>query len=74
MYYKVKENDNLVRDSKSQAVINTSRSEFENAKKRKQASLESQQKQKTLVDDINNLKQEVNDIKSLLQEILVKVG
>lgn len=74
MFLKVKENENLVRDSNSQAVINTSRSEFENAKKRKQASLESQQKQKTLVEDINNLKEEVNDIKSLLQEILVKVG
>jgi len=74
MFLKVKEDENLVRDSNSQAVINTSRSEFENAKKRKQASLESQQKQKTLVEDINNLKEEVNDIKSLLQEILVKVG
>lgn len=67
MFLKVKDSDNLVRDSESQAVINTSKSEYQQA-------IAQRNKQLTLNQDINNLKEEVDQIKNLLQEILKKVG
>ena len=67
MFLKVKDNEKLVRDSESSAVINTDRREYE-------ALMTQKKRQQTLVEDINNLKEEVNDIKDLLQEILKRVG
>lgn len=67
MFLKVKDNEKLVRDSESSAVINTDRREYE-------ALMTQKKRQQTLVEDINNLKEEVDDIKDLLREILKKVG
>lgn len=74
MLLKVKDNEKLVRDSKSKAVINTSAEDYSAAVKRRESLQESKNQQKTLVEDINNLKEEVNDIKDLLQQILKRVG
>ena len=54
-----------VRDVNSKAILNTNRNALENykkAKKRKQAE----------IDDINNMKQEISEIKEILQQLLGK--
>ncbi|WP_286930321.1 hypothetical protein [Marinobacter sp.] len=63
---KVKDHPNLVRDPKSKAIINMDSSGY------------NERKQKILVNDkminmnneINNLKQSVDDIKNLLQQLI----
>lgn len=74
MYLKVEDSEKLVRDSKSKAVINTSAEDYLSAIKRRESMLESKVKQEALETDINNIKDEVDEIKNLLKEILKRVG
>lgn len=72
-YKVVEENPDLVRDPYSGAIVNTNssayRSSVEAAKKRK---IESE-KLEGAVQDINNLKNDINEVKSLLQELIKRV-
>lgn len=65
-YLKVKDHDSLLRDPRTGAIINTNRSEFLKhvESRRKMSRIE------TVVDDINNLKDEVSEIKALLRELI----
>jgi hypothetical protein len=69
-YAKVKENPELVRDMSSKAVLNTNRTALQAYKKKR----EKQQEIQSAVDDINNLKQDVNELKTLMQRLLDKIG
>jgi hypothetical protein len=69
-YAKVKENPELVRDMDSKAVLNTNLAALQAYKKKR----EKQQEIQSAVDDINNLKQDVNELKVLMQRILDKIG
>jgi cell fate (sporulation/competence/biofilm development) regulator YmcA (YheA/YmcA/DUF963 family) len=69
-YAKVKENPELIRDMESKAVLNTNLTALQAYKKKR----EKQQEIQSAVDDINNLRQEVNDLKTLMQRILDKIG
>jgi esterase/lipase len=69
-YAKVKENPELVRDMDSKAVLNTNVSALQAYKKKR----EKQQEIQSAVDDINNMKNEINEIKTLMQRILEKIG
>ena len=67
---KVKDTPGFVRDMDTQAVLHTDGAAL-NAYKRKR------EKQKELNDsiaDINTMKNEINDIKVLMQRILEKIG
>lgn len=71
-YYKVQGHDGLVRDMSTHAIINTNSMEYENYLKRKN-SIQSQSKQieqNTL--DINNIKQDIDEIKQMLLLLLKK--
>jgi hypothetical protein len=69
-YAKVKENPELVRDMNSKAVLNTNLTAMQAYKKKR----EKQQEIQSAVDDINNLRQEVNELKTLMQRLLDKIG
>jgi hypothetical protein len=69
-YAKVKENPELIRDMNSKAVLNTNLTALQAYKKKR----EKQQEIQTAVDDINNLRQDVNELKTLMQRILDKIG
>jgi len=69
-YAKVKENPELIRDMDSKAVLNTNLTALQSYKKKR----EKQQEIQSAVDDINNLRQEVNELKTLMQRILDKIG
>ena len=69
-YAQVKENPELVRDMDSKAVLNTNVSALQAYKKKR----EKQQEIQSAVDDINNMKNEINEIKTLMQRILDKIG
>lgn len=66
MFLKVEGHEGYVRDTNTGAVLNVNRDEIEAARKRK--ALRQQQEQ-----DINNLKNEVSDIKTMLSTIIEKL-
>ena len=65
-YLKVKDHENLVRDKDTNVIININRSEIEQAKKRKAEIIKKEQ-------EINNLKNEVSEIKSMLTKVIEKL-
>jgi hypothetical protein len=69
-YAKVQENPELIRDMDSKAVLNTNLTALQAYKKKR----EKQQEIQSAVEDINNLRQEVNELKTLMQRLLDKIG
>ena len=73
-YLKVENENDLVRDSSSGAIINRNVSEFEAYKKRKLKMQENQDKVRDACREINNLKQELYEIKDLIKKLVGKDG
>ena len=69
------EDTSFVRDLHSKALINTDRVALENHRKRKQMEIQQVQKwqqMETKVEELNNVRNEILEIKGLLQEVLNK--
>ena len=64
---KVKENSNLVRNSFNRAILNTDIEGLKAYKARKN-------KEQKVTNEINNMKQDINELKTLMQRILDKIG
>ena len=68
--FKVEGHENLVRDSETKAIINTNVTEYQLYMQRR-ANRKSQSDQiKSACREINNLKQELREIKNLIKEII----
>lgn len=67
---KVEENPDLVRDLGNQAILNTNTNALAAYKMRKQKEKEISQS----LNDINIMKQDINELKTLMQRILDKIG
>ena len=65
-YIKVEGEPGFVRDQDTGAILNTNKSEIQQAKARKKARLEQQ-------NELDNLKQDVSDMKIMLSKILEKI-
>jgi hypothetical protein len=70
-FVKVEGNPSLVRDMRSNAILNTDKVAYLNYMKTKNKLLESKSQVEQNTDDINILKQDMAEIKQLLQ-LLVK--
>ena len=69
-YIKVEGHTSLVRDVKSNAIVNTNKSEFQMYMKRhKERNLQADQMRNT-VKEINNLKTELREIKELIKGLV----
>jgi hypothetical protein len=64
---KVKDEPNLVRDPFNKAILNTNNDALSAYKARRN-------KERKVETEINSLKQEMSDIKTLMQRILDKIG
>jgi hypothetical protein len=62
---KIENHDDLLRDTTSNAVINNDMSALENYRKRRKAKRE-------MMSDVDNLKNDVQEIKELLKQLLEK--
>ena len=69
---KVEGYENLVRDVKSNAIINTNISEYQIYMKRLRAREQQGDEIRSAVKEINNLKAELREIKNLLKEVTKK--
>jgi len=63
----------LIRDTSSKAIINRNRGAYEQAVKRAKAAQEQRDQIRDTTREINTLKCEMHEIKSLLQELVGKV-
>ena len=69
------EDKSFVRDLHSKALINTDRVALENHRKKRQIEIQQAQKwqqMETKVEELNNMRNEILEIKGLLQEVLNK--
>lgn len=71
-FLKVKDHPNLARDTGSRAIVNTNMAAYEAAVKRSRAAQQQKDELRDAVRDINNLKCEMHEIKSLLLQLVDK--
>ena len=69
---KIENFENLVKDTSTNAVVNTSKSEFQLYLRQRQERNKNGDKLRNACKEINNLKSELREIKSLLVKVLEK--
>ena len=69
-FVKVKDHKDLVRDPVSNGIVNTNKSEYDEYIARRDAASKSKENEVTMKEDLDNLKGEINEIKSLLKELV----
>ena len=73
-YAKVKGHSNLVRDLKSQAIINTDSDAYARYMTRKAKQQKKDDEMRKVVREVNEIKTEMFEIKDLLKKVLDKDG
>ena len=71
-YLKVKSDVSLFRDKDSNAIVNKNKGEFDKFLKLSQKKYEEKKKFDNMRSDLDSLKQDMNEIKSLLKNIMDK--
>ena len=71
-YIKVEENKDLSRDMSSGVIVNTNRTAYERAVARSKAAQQQRDELRSATRAINNLKCEMHEIQSLLQQLVGK--
>ena len=69
-FYELKGNKDLARDPETNAIINVNSLEYTQYLSRRDVKSEKNQKVQTMEEDLANVKGELNEIKSLLKELL----
>ena len=69
---KIENFENLVKDTRTNAIVNTSKSEFQLYLRQRQERNKNGDKLRNACKEINNLKSELREIKSLLVKVLEK--
>lgn len=69
-YIKVKGHDHLIRDPKTNAIINTNMSEYNEYLSRRDSKLKDNQKVQNLESDVANMKEDLDEIKFLLRRLI----
>jgi len=69
-YLKVEGQNNLLRDPKTNSIINNNMSEYQNYIKRRESKSKENQKVQNLEEDVANIKDDLDEIKSLLRSLV----
>ena len=69
-YIKVKGHDHLIRDPKTNSIINTNMSEYNEYLSRRDSKLKENEKVNNLESDIINMKGDLDEIKFLLRRLI----
>ena len=67
---KVKNHENLGRDPFTNGIVNTNKSQYDEYIARRESADKAKEKSSNMEEDLANLKGEINEIKSLLKELL----
>ena len=73
-YIKVQGHDGLVRDSSTGAILNTNRGDYDNYMIVKNNVMARETEISRQAEEINNIKQDVSEIKDLLHQLLANKG
>ena len=71
-YIKVEDNADLVRDKHSGAIVNTNTTAYDRAVARSKSAQKQRDDLRSATRDINNIKCEMHEIKTLLQQLVSK--
>lgn len=71
-YAKVEGHSHLLRDSKTNSIINTNMIEYQEYLNRRNVKEDEDQKIQTIEEEVYNIKNDISEIKSLLKELLKK--
>jgi hypothetical protein len=69
-YIKVEGYNNLLRDAETNSIVNTNVSEYQEYIARRDAKNEENQKTQNLESDLANMKNDIDEIKSLLRSLI----
>ena len=69
-FVKVKDHQNLMRDPLSNGILNDNQSDYDEYIARREAANKAKEKSSNMEEDLDNLKGEINEIKSLLKELV----
>ena len=69
-YIKVKGHDHLIRDPKTNSIINTNMSDYKEYLSRRDSKLKQNERVNNLESDITNMKEDLDEIKLLLRRLL----
>jgi len=69
-YIKVKDNDHLIRNTKSNCIVNTNKSEYEEYLTRRKLKKNEKNKVDNLERDLSTLKNEITEIKDMLRSLI----
>ena len=69
-FVKVKDHQNLMRDPLSNGILNDNQTDYDEYIARRDAANEAKQSETNMKEDLDNLKGEINEIKSLLKELV----
>ena len=69
-YYKVKDNSDLVRDPNTGAILNTNSLDYDKYVAQRDAKNVEHKKTENIERDISTLRREIDEIKSLLRELV----
>ena len=69
-YVKVKDNEHLIRNTKSNCIINTNKSEYEEYLTRRKLKKSEKNKVVNLERDISTLRDEITEIKDMLRSLI----
>jgi predicted transcriptional regulator len=69
-YIRVKGFDNLIRDSKTNSIINTNMNEYNEYLERKKLKNKENEKIENLESDVSNIKGDLDEIKNLLRKLV----
>ena len=72
--FKVEGHPDLVTDEYTSAIVNTNKSEYEKYMQRKKAMMKNRDEIRDACREINNLKQELFEIKDLIKKLVGKDG
>ena len=73
-YHGVKGHSDLLRDPNTNSIINSNDRDYQKYVARRNAKLEQSQQTENIEQDLANLKSEMNEIKSLLKELVTNVN
>lgn len=69
-YLKVEGQNNLLRDPKTNSIVNSNMSEYENYIKRRESKSKENKKVQNLEQDVASMKDDLDEIKSLLRSLI----
>jgi hypothetical protein len=72
MFVQIKDNQNLIRDTESRAILNTNIEELKTYYTEREIKIKEMQEKQALESKVNKLEEDMSEIKDMLRQILTR--